>query len=241
MFHSAPVNNEWVRLAVGDSIARIDVQRGFDAVHTLDVSMSLLIESTSDNTKDSILLGNTSGWWLELNRLGVVNATYGSVALEVTTKRNVTSKTAFYPGDARGVFAGRRFNVRAIDNAETLRVFLNGVEGSISQEWDVAQANPFTIVSGSPLSVGTYDAGHAAIYSEINMKLYELAISTNGELVCHIRPKVYMENNARNADGTFSIPDISGNGNDLIISGDNFYFGRGWSRARPYSGRETLR
>lgn len=224
MFQGAPANNEWLELYAEPAYAQIVGLAGFNAVpRVIEAQLDVTVLGTGQTGVVGIIFfGKAVGWrFLYTDASATTLVTAGSFV----TTRSATTKTA-----TNSFTQGKRVVLLGKDDGATVKSYASGTAGATTATWTTAQGAAKLTTDANPFRVG-YDGTN---YTQL--RLHELWVRINGVVCCHIRPK-------RLYAGTTTIPDLSGNGNDLTISGTegtNFRFGSVWNEEPAYSGKEAL-
>lgn len=224
MFQGAPANNEWLELYAEPAYAQISGLVGFNAVpRVVEAQLDVTILGNGNPAAvDIILFGKAVGWrFLYTDASATTLVTAG----KFTTTRSATSKTA-----TNAFTMGKRVILMGKDDGATVKSYASGTAGATTASWTTAQGAARLTTDTNPFRLG-YDG---TTYTQL--RLHELWVRVNGIVCCHIRPKKLYA-------GSLVVPDLSGYGNDLSISGTegtNFRFGSIWNEEAAYSGKEAL-
>lgn len=230
MITGAPLNNQFLELLSEPAFASVAALVGMNKdPRKVEVSLDLNVFNCTAIGQGSVLLfgKETAGWnWgfddAQPTTLACV-ARFSSIRNAVTK----TSTTSFT--------YGQRVLLYGSDDGASVKGRANGEDPVASSTWTTAQGTKVLSTDSNPLVLGL----DSTIYT--HLRLYELWVRVNDIVVCHIRPKVSHQGAAGATSVT--IPDLSGYGNDLVVSGTqgtNFLFGEAYTRETPFTGSEVL-
>lgn len=229
MFSSGPANNCYLDLFGATASASISALKGMENPRTVEVMVDLMLTKTVAGTNDVLLLGKTgAGWWFDYDTQAAgVSPTKSGLTFHVTRNATVLATTNESPT------LGRRLTIWARDDQSTVKAYSNGSVGATTKTYTAAEASYAITTDTNPLTLGVSGSNYTSL------RLYELGIRVNGIVVCRIRPRLWMQSGPTPT----TVPDLSGFGNDLTISGTlntDFRFASAWSKEIPYAGRETV-
>lgn len=226
MFQAGPSNSEWIEFyATGGhgSIAGLVGMNEFPMKVELMADLTILSAQTVANGLPLVAKDIAVGPRLTLD----------FVASDKTLQATFDSTRSAATLEATGeITLGERVTLFGVDDGETVKLYLNGDAGDTSGEWTAAQgANPIS-TDANPI----YVAGGLGGFSQTYIKLHELWLKVNDIVCVHIRPKKLYA-------GLTTIPDLSGYGNDMALTGTegtHYRWGSVWNKSPAFSGKESL-
>lgn len=229
MFATGPANNACLSMYGEPATASITTRNGMENPRTVEVMLDVKILGVVANITNLLLFGKTTAGWLfdlDTPAAGVSAATSG-MSFKVTRNAAVTATTNESPT------IGKRITLWGRDDQATVRALSNGAVGTTVKTYTTAEASYPITTDTNPILLGLSGANYT------QLKLYEAAIRVNGILVFHVRPRIWMQTGPT----PLVVPDLSGFGNDLTVSGTlntNVRYESAWSKQMPYSGKESV-
>lgn len=227
MFATGPANNCALELFTTDAYASITTFKGMENIRTLEVMIDLMLLGIASSSSNINVFGESNSFFWDLDYNGAVTDPMSGLRFVVTRGGQKTAT----PSDTTPSF-GKRYTLWAKDDQSTVQARINGASGT-GVTYTTTEAATKIVSPSTPIRIGV------AGIPNIQMLLYEAAIRVNGRLVCHARPRLWMESSA--TPGT--IPDLSGYGNDVTVGGahgTDYRYAPSWSRQVPYSGKENV-
>lgn len=230
MFATGPANNAYLELLGEPCYALINTRKGMNNPRTVEVMLDVTLLFSPPSLTDMLLFGKTSaGWWFDLDTVATgTSATQSGMSFKVTRNATATATTAASP-----VF-GKRITLWGRDNQTDVKAYSNGSVGSTVKTYTAAEASYSITTDANDITLGKSGSNFTAL------RLHEAAIRVNGIIVFHVRPKARMQY----GDTPTILPDLSGFGNDMTISGGvintNYRYASNWSKEMAYSGRENV-
>lgn len=226
MFATGPANNCAVETFTSDGYCQLTTFKGMENIRTLEMMLDVEIEAAA-SASNQIIMGEAGSFFIDMDCNGAVANPLSGLRGGITrgSQKNPT------PSDTTPDF-GKRLTLWLKDDQATASCRLNGASGT-SVTYTTTEAATQIVTPVAPFYIGR---GTNTIY---RIRLYEAAIMVNGNLVFHVRPRLYMADSA--TPGT--IPDLSPYGNNLTMGGTHltdYRYIPSWSRQVPYSGRETV-
>jgi hypothetical protein len=229
MFSTGPANNCYLDLFGAAVYGSINTLKGMENPRQLEVMLDVMLTATPASLTDCILFGKASTWAMDYDSPAAgVSAARTGMSFKVTRNAQVIATTNESPT------LGKRITLWGRDNQSTVKAYSNGSVGATSITYTTAQASYAIATDANPILLGKSGANFTS------MRLYEAAIRVNGVLVFHVRPRVWMQSGAT----PLVVPDTSGFGNDLTITGGaldtDFRYRSAWSKQMAYAGKETV-
>lgn len=229
MFATGPANNCSLDLFQEPAYASIATRKGMENPRLVEVMLDVELLAVVANITDLLLFGKTTAGWLfdlDTPAAGVSSLTTG-MSFKVTRNAAVIATAGSSPR------LGKRITLWGKDDQSTVKAYGNGVVGSTVKTYSTAEASYAISTDTNPITLGLSGANYT------QLRLYEAAIRVNGRLVFHVRPRLWMESSATPE----TVPDLSGMGNNLAISGThgtNYRYASSWSKQVAYSGKESV-
>lgn len=228
MFATGPANNCYLDLYSTDAYASLSAFKGLTTLRTIEVMLDVMLLDLGSSSNNQVIAGEAASTRWDVDNNGIVAAPLTGLSFKVT--RAATTYTAT-PSTTTPAY-GKRYTFWGRDNGSTVTALVNGAAGTNVTYTALQAADP--IVTPITFEFGRFGGGGG-----MRMRLYEAAIRANGVLVFHVRPRLWMASSATPQ----TVPDLSGYGNDLAVSGGfgiSYDYRASWSRQVPYSGKENF-
>lgn len=229
MFQAGPANNEFLELGRSGITGAYGIISTYAGMNQFPRKVEMMMDVTplspaSSPATDIVIAGKANGIGPHFRLSNTLATTLVGVATFDSTRLATTIESE------AAMTWGERMVLYGVDDAETVEGYVNGENQTTDGEWTAAQGADVITTDTNPFYLG-YN-GAAVTY----LRLHEFWLKVNGVVCVHLRPKILYR-------GTGAVPDLSGFGNHMTISGTedaNYRFGSSWNEQPAFSGKEML-